>query len=75
MWLIYLLWPVFMVVSAIVARRRGRSAIGWLLLGILLGPIAVAALFVLPDLAAVPSQPASQEVKEGVSPEPEGKDG
>jgi hypothetical protein len=69
MWLIYVLWPVFMVVSAIVARRRGRSTLGWLLLGLLLGPIAVAALFVLPDLTVAQSHPAAPEIKEEITPD------
>lgn len=50
--LIYVLWPVFIVVSAVVAKRRGRSMLGWALLGVLGGPLAVIALFVLPDLSA-----------------------
>jgi hypothetical protein len=52
MWLIYVLWPVFAIASPIVANRRGRSMLGWFLLGVLLGPIAVAALFILPDLSS-----------------------
>ena len=78
MWLLYVLWPVFMVISPFVARRRGRSMIGWLLLGVLFGPFAVGALFVLPDLTVAQSQPASQlapqDVKEEVSLDLEGSD-
>ncbi len=78
MWLLYVLWPVFMVISPFFARRRGRSMIGWLLLGVLFGPFAVGALFVLPDLTVAQSQPASQpapqDVKEEVSLDLEGSD-
>lgn len=51
MWLIYVLWPVFIVISAVVARKRGRSVLGWLVLGVVAGPVAVAALYILPDLS------------------------
>ena len=74
MWLLYVLWPVFMVISPFFARRRGRSMIGWLLLGVLFGPFAVGALFVLPDLTVAQSQPAPQDVKEEVSLDIEGSD-
>lgn len=78
MWLLYVLWPVFMVISPFFARRRGRSMIGWLLLGVLFDPFAVGALFVLPDLSLAQSQPASQpapqDVKEEVSLDLEGSD-
>lgn len=57
MWLIFVLWPVFIVISAVVARKRGRSMVGWMLLGVLAGPIAVAALYILPDLSGVQGGP------------------
>jgi hypothetical protein len=35
-----IIWLLFGVASALVAHAKGRSAIGWLLVGFLLGPIA-----------------------------------
>lgn len=42
-------WLVCGVVASAVAAAKGRSVIGWLLLGIILGPIALLALIALPN--------------------------
>ena len=41
---------VFAIISAIVAHARGRSAIGWFVVGLLLNCFALILLIVLPDL-------------------------
>lgn len=50
-----ILWLVCAVLSAMIASRKGRSAVGWFFIGLLtgiLGPIIVACL---PDATAEPA--------------------
>jgi hypothetical protein len=46
------LWVFFGVVSASIATARGRSGVGWFLLGLLLGPFAPAVVALLPTAEA-----------------------
>jgi RNA polymerase subunit RPABC4/transcription elongation factor Spt4 len=41
-----LIWLLFGVVCAIIASNKGRSAFGWLVLGVLLGPFALVLVLV-----------------------------
>ncbi len=45
-----LVWLLFGIASAMVAGRKGRSGIGWFLLGTLLGPFALPFAFLSSDL-------------------------
>jgi ribosomal protein L40E len=40
-----LAWLLFGIVSAVVARNKGRSGCGWFVLGVLLGPIGLILAF------------------------------
>jgi predicted amidophosphoribosyltransferase len=44
-----ILWIFCAIVSAVIASNKGRSAAGWLLLGLIIGPFAFA-VALLPDL-------------------------
>ena len=43
------LWLILMVVTGVVAARRGRSVLGWLLLALVFTPLVLLILLVLPD--------------------------
>ena len=45
-----LIWVMFAVVTAVAANARGRSALGWGLLGFLFGPFALIAVLVMPKI-------------------------
>ncbi len=48
-WLVTLLgWCVFAVATALAAQARGRSVLGWFLLGLLLAPLALIIVLVIP---------------------------
>jgi hypothetical protein len=49
-------WLPFGVVSAVVAKNRGRSGCGWFLLGILFGPFGLILAFVVAKNQAVLEQ-------------------
>ena len=50
------IWLPFGVVSAVVAKNRGRSGCGWFLLGILFGPFGLILAFVVAKNQAVLEQ-------------------
>lgn len=41
------IWVAFAVVSALAAGSRGRSFLGWFVLGFLFGPFALVAVLVM----------------------------
>lgn len=43
-----MLWLAFAILSAIIGGSKGRSAIGWLLLGIVFGVFALIAVIAMP---------------------------
>jgi hypothetical protein len=45
------LWACAAIFMAIAARQKGRSGTAWFFLGLALGPLAFAALLILPMLA------------------------
>lgn len=49
-----LLWMAFGVVCALVAKQKGRSAFGWLLLGAVFGVFALIVLAFMPRLEVGP---------------------
>ena len=50
------IWLPFGVVSAVVAKNRGRSGCGWFFLGILFGPLGLILAFVVAKNQAVLEQ-------------------
>jgi hypothetical protein len=48
------LWLAGTVAAGIIARRRGRSAILWATLSLLLTPLVIPVLFILPPLRECP---------------------
>jgi hypothetical protein len=53
-----LAWLVFGIVSAFVARKKGRSGCGWFLLGVLLGPFGLLLAFAVSSRNAPTVAPA-----------------
>lgn len=58
--LIVVVWPVCVVLSAIIAWSKGRSGCGFAVLAILFGPLALIA-------AVIASRDSSQDIKRGLA--------
>ncbi len=51
---VVIIWLLFGVITAVVASNKGRSGLGWLIVGVLLGPFGlVLSLIVSKDEASV----------------------
>lgn len=57
------LWLILMIVTGVLASRRGRSVIGWLLLALIFTPIVLLILLVLPDRSVKVCPQCAEEVK------------
>ncbi len=57
------LWLILMIVTGVVASRRGRSVIGWLLLALIFTPIVLLILLVLPDRGLKTCPECAEQVK------------
>ncbi len=57
------LWLILMIVTGVVASRRGRSVIGWLLLALIFTPVVLLILLVLPDRSLKTCPACAEEVK------------
>lgn len=53
-------WVLFGVVAAIIASTKGRSGLGWFILGLLFGPFSLVIL-ALPSLGRGPNSPTSPD--------------
>lgn len=54
---VFAYWVIVAIVTAVVASSRGRSALGWFVLGFALNLLALIAVVVLPSLSAVDGRP------------------
>lgn len=61
--MIILFWLAMAIVCAVIAPSRGRSAVGWFFIGLLLSFLGIILLFVLPDLKAQEAERRSAEAK------------
>ena len=57
------LWLILMIVTGVVASRRGRSVVVWLLLALIFNPIVILILLVLPDRNLKTCPACAEEVK------------
>jgi hypothetical protein len=67
------LWLFFAVLTPIVATAKGRSGVGWFLLGLVFGLLALIVVVVLPSLKP-PEQPV-KPIRTTVDPEPDSSTG
>lgn len=56
--ILILAWMLFGIVSAVVARKKGRSGCAWFSLGLLLGPIGLLRAYALPSEKKPAAAPA-----------------
>lgn len=61
-----LVWLIVAVVTAIIAARKNRSFIGWLIIGLILPIVGFILVLVLPE-----GQPVNEEPEKAVKEEPE----
>lgn len=54
-------WGTLALVNAALAQSKGRSALGWLLLSLLLGPLATLLLILASHRAARPEYPSRSD--------------
>jgi hypothetical protein len=54
---VLVIWIIVAIVGAIVAGNKGRSAVGWFFLCLLLTPLAILVLLALPTLKLPEPQP------------------
>jgi hypothetical protein len=52
---VVVIWLLFGVIASVIAMNRGCSGFGWFLLGIVLGPFAIALAF-MPKKTEAPSE-------------------
>ena len=57
------LWLILMIVTGVLASRRDRSVIGWLLLALIFTPIVILVLLALPDRSLKTCPDCAEEVK------------